>query len=235
MTVCLGKASPSFELSNALSHARLYLTDWMAVSKSVSSSEPFLLPAEHLQLPQPFPIGVTLKLFYHLHSRFAELSLVWEAEGTGVVQPGEKSIEWNLTTLYNYLEGGCSEVGHVLFSQVGSNSMRWYALMFHQTRFRLDIRISIFRERLFKHWNKLPREMVEPPSLEDVKLCCLRTCLSGEHHRVRLTVGLKVLKYIFQTKWSYDSMILWFYVRPFSSCIWDPELDRILQVWSHPS
>ncbi|KAK4822632.1 hypothetical protein QYF61_018584 [Mycteria americana] len=70
----------------------------------------------------------------------------------GLFSLEKRRLRGDLIALYNCLKGGGREVGSVSSP-------------------RLDIRKFYFTERVVQHWNRLPREVVESPSLEVFKSC----------------------------------------------------------------
>jgi len=84
----------------------------------------------------------------------------------GLFSLEKKRLQGDLIVAFQYLKRAYKKDGDKLFSRACCNRTRGDGFELKEARFILNIRKKFSTMRVVKHWNSLPREVVDAPSLE---------------------------------------------------------------------
>ena len=81
----------------------------------------------------------------------------------------EKKLQDYLIAALQHLKGAYKQEGSQLFTRVDNSRTKGNGFKLREGRFRLDVRGKFFTMRVVRCRNRLPREVVDVPSLEVFK------------------------------------------------------------------
>ncbi|KFQ83823.1 hypothetical protein N337_12715, partial [Phoenicopterus ruber ruber] len=87
----------------------------------------------------------------------------------GLFSLEKRRLQGDILAAFQYLKGAYKKVGQGLFTRACSDQTRSNGFKLKEDTFRLDIRKKFLTMRMVRHWHRLPREVVDAPSLEVFK------------------------------------------------------------------